>query len=165
VKWIALLVFWLAFMAGAHANPAVAFYYAADPPWNELQAFDIVVVDPDHVPDPTLPRLPHTRLAAYVAVGEVQAARRYAKDIPQDWLIGENRVWGSRLIDQARPEWPAFFADSVIAPLWGNGYRMFFLDTLDSYQIFAKTPRSGPGRKPDWWPWSPRSSGVSRRRN
>ena len=25
---------------------AVAFFYAANPPWTELQAFDLVVVDP-----------------------------------------------------------------------------------------------------------------------
>ncbi len=144
VRWLALLLFWMAYLVSANANasasPAVAFYYAADPPWNELQAFDIVVVDPDHVPDPTLPRLPHTRLAAYVSVGEVQASRDYAKYMQKDWLVAENPVWGGRLIDQSRPDWPGFFADSVIAPLWGKGYRTFFLDTLDAYQLFAKTP-------------------------
>lgn len=123
------------------ASPAVAFYYGARPPWNELQAFDIVVVDPDHVPDPTLPVLPHTRLAAYVALGEVQPSRAYANSIPTDWLRGDNKDWGSRLIDQAQPAWPRFFTDTVIAPLWNQGYRTFFLDTLDSYQLFAKTPQ------------------------
>lgn len=123
------------------ASPAVAFYYGVQPPWDALQSFDLVVVDPDHVSDPTLPVLPHTRLAAYVAVGEVQPTRAYASSIPKDWLRGENKDWGSRLIDQAQPAWPRFFADSVIAPLWNQGYRTFFLDTLDSYQLFAKTPQ------------------------
>ena len=124
----------------AIASPAVAFYYGANPPWNELQAFDIVVVDPGHVPDPKLPALPHTRLAAYVALGEVQPSRPYASAIPKTWLRGENKDWGSRLIDQSRPEWPRFFTDNIITPLWNSGYRTFFLDTLDSYQLFAKTP-------------------------
>lgn len=124
----------------AIASPAVAFYYGANPPWNELQAFDLVVVDPGHVPDPKLPALPHTRLAAYVAVGEVQPSRPYASAIPKAWLRGENKDWGSRLIDQSRPEWPRFFTDNIITPLWSSGYRTFFLDTLDSYQLFAKTP-------------------------
>ena len=124
----------------AIASPAVAFYYGANPPWNELQSFDIVVVDPGHVPDPKLPALPHTRLAAYVALGEVQPSRPYASAIPKTWLRGENKDWGSRLIDQSRPEWPRFFTDNIITPLWNSGYRTFFLDTLDSYQLFAKTP-------------------------
>lgn len=124
----------------ATASPAVAFYYGANPPWDELQAFDIVVVDPGHVPDPQLPALTHTRLAAYVALGEVQPSRPYAGSIPKAWLRGENKDWGSRLIDQSQPEWPRFFTDSIITPLWDSGYRTFFLDTLDSYQLFAKTP-------------------------
>lgn len=123
----------------ADAAPAVAFYYGAAPPWSELQAFDIAVVDPDQVVGP-LPTLPETRLAAYVSVGEVHATRGYAKDIPAAWLVGENRAWGSRIIDQTQPGWPAFFVDKVVAPLWEQGYRSFFLDTLDSYQRLAVTP-------------------------
>ena len=81
-----------------------------------------------------------TRLAAYVSVGEVLPTRSYAKDIPAAWLIGENRAWGSRIVDQSQPEWPRFFTESVVAPLWDKGFRTFFLDTLDSYQLIAKTP-------------------------
>jgi hypothetical protein len=120
---------------------AVAFYYGANPPWAELQAFDMVVVDPGHVPDPTLPALAHTRVAAYVALGEVQPSRPYANSIPKAWLRGENRDWGSLLLDQSQPEWPKFVADHIIGPLWSTGYRTFFLDTLDSYQLFAKSPQ------------------------
>lgn len=124
----------------ASPPPTLAFFYGAQPPWDQLQAFDLVVVDPDHVPDPGAPGLTRTRLAAYVALGEVQPSRPYAKAIPAHWFRGENKDWGSRVLDQSRPEWPRFFAEQVIAPLWKQGYRSFFLDTLDSYQLFAKTP-------------------------
>jgi len=142
-----LLKFWLLLLllgaVDARAdNPALAFYYGASPPWSELQAFDLVVVDPDHVPEPTalpLP-LPHTRLAAYVALGEVQPSRAYAASIPANWLVGHNAAWGSKLVDQSQPQWPEFFSQHVIAPLWVAGYRSFFLDTLDSYQRIASTP-------------------------
>lgn len=131
----------LAAPAGPTAvSPALAFYYGANPPWDELQAFDIVVVEPDHVPDPKLAVLTHTRLAAYVALGEVQPSRPYASSIPKAWLRGENKDWGSRLLDQSQPEWPRFFTETLITPLWNRGYRTFFLDTLDSYHLFAKTP-------------------------
>jgi len=139
VKWLALLLGCLLGMGSARAAPAIAFFYGANPPWDELQAFDLVVVDPDHVPTPNTPKLPRTRLAAYVSVGEVHPTRAYAKSIPPAWLAGENKDWGSRVINQATPDWPKFFSETVIDPLWNAGYRSFFLDTLDSYQLFAKT--------------------------
>lgn len=126
--------------AAPKTDTAIAFYYAAQPPWDELKAFDIVVVDPDHVAEPAAIGLPQTRLVAYVSLGEVQASRSYFPSIPTSWLAGENRSWGSQLLDQSQPLWPKFFSDNVIAPLWQKGYRSFFLDTLDSYQLFAKTP-------------------------
>jgi uncharacterized protein (TIGR01370 family) len=136
-------------LSSAHAlttdavnGPAVAFFYGANPPWSELQAFDLVVVDPDHVPDPSSAGLTQTRLAAYVALGEVHPTRNYAAAIPSAWLVGDNKDWGSRLIDQSHPQWPVFFAERVVAPLWGQGYRTLFLDTLDSYHLFAKTADS-----------------------
>jgi polysaccharide biosynthesis protein PelA len=136
------------FMAGAAcAAPAVAFYYGAQPPWDDLQAFDLVVVDPGHVPNPTQPVLPQTERVAYVSVGEVHPSRAYASKIPKAWLKGDNKDWGSRLIDQAAPDWPRFFSDSVIDPLWAVGYRSFFLDTLDSYHLFAKTPEEKAGQE------------------
>jgi hypothetical protein len=123
----------------AATAPAIAFYYAADPPWDALQAFDAVVVDPDHVAAPDQLPLTRTRLFAYVSVGEVQPGRSYAKQITPAWLVGDNPEWGSRLIDQSAPGWPAFFAEQVVGPLWRAGYRGFFLDTLDSYQRFSVT--------------------------
>lgn len=134
-----LLLLGLLLAGTTWAAPAVAFFYGPNPPWDSLQAFDLVVVDPDHVPDPSVPRLPQTERAAYVSVGEVQPSRAYASRIPAHWLRGENRAWGSRLIDQSIPEWPRFFTDNVLAPLWAAGYRSFFLDTLDSYHLFAKS--------------------------
>lgn len=126
----------------AKAAPAVAFYYGDNPPWTELQAFDLVVVEPEHTPDPAAPKLARTQLIAYVSVGEIEPNRPYAKSVPKEWLRGENKDFGSRLVDQSQPDWPRFFNDTVIEPLWKAGYRAFFLDTLDSYQLFAKTQQA-----------------------
>ena len=146
MKKLLFVLLGIGLLAGACTLPAtaaptaVAFHYGDNPPWDELQAFDLVVVDPDHVKDPGAPGLPNTRLAAYVSVGEVHPSRAYAAQIPADWLRGDNSDWGSRLIDQSNPAWPVFFAEKILTPLWNAGYRAFFFDTLDSYQLFAKTP-------------------------
>lgn len=148
MKALRLLWFFLVLLTGAAqagqsvAPPAVAFFYGANPPWDVLQAFDLVVVDPDHVPAPRTVALSGTRLAAYVSVGEVQPTRPYASKIPKGWMIGDNAAWGGRIVDQAAAGWPEFFVEEVIAPLWSAGYRDFFLDTLDSYHTVATTPEA-----------------------
>ncbi|MDO8988994.1 MAG: bifunctional glycoside hydrolase 114/ polysaccharide deacetylase family protein [Sideroxyarcus sp.] len=132
---VLLLVPSLAFAA----QTSIAMFYGANPPWDELRAFDVVVVESLHVPDPKLHANKRTALFAYVALGEASVERAYLKDIPSAWKLGENTDWGSTVLDQSRPEWPAFFVERVIKPLWDAGYRGFFLDTLDSYQLVAKT--------------------------
>ncbi len=119
--------------------PSIAFHYGAKPPVDALQAFDIAVVEPDSGFDPRQAGTPATAWFAYVSVGEVLESRRYYKDIPQAWLAGRNDAWSAHVVDQAAEGWPAFYVDKVIAPLWQRGFRGFFLDTLDSYQLVAKT--------------------------
>jgi len=122
------------------AQPSFAFYYSAAPlPSAELAAFDNVVVEPDSGFDPSHASAPHTDWLAYASVGEVTHHRAYFSAIPKPWLIGGNQDWGSAVVDQAAPGWPAFFVEHVITPLWQRGYRGFFLDTLDSFQLVAKT--------------------------
>ncbi len=121
------------------SQTSIALFYGANPPWDELRAFDVVVVEPLNVPNPTLYANAKTALFAYVAVGEASPDRAYLKHIPQTWKLGQNSDWGSVVLDQSHPEWPQFFVDKVIKPLWDAGYRGFFLDTLDSFMRYAKT--------------------------
>ena len=127
-------------VASLAAAPNVAFFYGAQPPWDLLRTFDIVVVEPAHGIDPHAPSAPRTQVFAYVSVGEVEVNRRYAGDLPTGAVVATNDVWHSHVIDQTHPGWPPFFLDRVIAPLWQSGYRGFFLDTLDSFHLIAKTP-------------------------
>ncbi len=119
----------------ARAEPAVALYYGERAGLSDFRAFDVVVVDPDHHRQQPLPTWEGTRFYAYASVTEVQPSRAYYADIPAAWKIGRNSAWGSDVIDQTAPGWTAFFATQVIAPLWAQGYRGFFLDTLDSYRL------------------------------
>ena len=132
-RCLALLVMFLGARASAApdedparaARPAVAIYYGLAPAPAELRAFDWVVLEPGHRHRLADPQAPHNRLLAYVSVGEVLESRDYFPRIPKDWLVGENRAWGSRVVDQSRPEWPEFFLMQVVAPLWEQGYRGF----------------------------------------
>lgn len=120
---------------GAPAAPAVALFYGSAAPLDELKAFDIVVVEPEHGYDPRRYRKPYSELYAYVSVGEAHPTRSWFKDIPPSARLAGNADWDSLVIDLTRPEWADFLAERVIAPLWEKGYRGFFLDTLDSYRL------------------------------
>jgi uncharacterized protein (TIGR01370 family) len=123
----------------AVAAPNVAFFYGAHPPWDQLQAFDVAVVEPAYVTDPKSRSTDRLQVFAYVSVGEVEYHRPYAADLPQGSVAGTNEIWRSHVVDQTHPEWPQFFLDRVIAPLWQAGFRGFFLDTLDSFHLIATT--------------------------
>lgn len=120
------------------ATPAVALYYGKRIPLKDFRAFDIVVVEPDQGHDPRRRQGGDAELYAYVSVAEVQAGRPYYKDIPAAWKLARNTDWDAEVIDQTPADWPAFFADKVVGPLWAKGYRGFFLDTLDSYRLARK---------------------------
>ncbi len=124
--------------------PAVAFYYGARIPVDDLRAFDWVVLEPQHAlaQDARIVSTlgPDTLALAYVSVGEVTPERPYYADMPKSWLPTSNAAWGSRVVDQTAAGWPVFLRERLIKPLWDAGFRAFFLDTLDSYQLLAKTP-------------------------
>ena len=121
--------------------PAVAFFYGAEPPVDELRLFDWVVLEPGHAiaarADVAASLAPHGLAFAYVSLGEVHPGRDYAESLPPAWVRRRNEAWGSWVIDQTAPGWTEFFLDRVVAPLWKQGFRAFFLDTLDSYQLVA----------------------------
>lgn len=138
----AICLFSISSAIAAGNKPTVAFYYGEKPPLMDLQAFDVAVVEPDFVENPqqyerSAQDGEHT-LFAYVSLGEVQPSRAYYPKLPKSCLVGSNAAWGSRVINQTCPSWSAFFLDTIIEPLWKMGWRGFFVDTLDSYQIFAK---------------------------
>ncbi|BDC42332.1 hypothetical protein PTKU15_56290 [Paraburkholderia terrae] len=115
-----------------------------------LSAFDAAVVEPDSGFDPLAHRLPHTTWFAYASVGEVLPSRSYYADLPKSWLAGHNEAWASRVIDQSQPEWPAFFVEHVIKPLWDKGYRGFFSTRWIRGNSLRRRTKHALGRYKDW---------------
>jgi len=118
---------------------AVAFFYGANVQAERFEPFDTVVIEPDSGFDPRAHMAHCPNWYAYVSVGEVTKERAYYAKMPKTWFAGSNAAWASTVVDQSASGWPAFFVDQIIKPLWERGYRGFFLDTLDSYQLVAKT--------------------------
>ncbi len=119
--------------------PSVAFFYGDHPPMDALRAFDWVVVEPGHLPNPKPHQYAESEVFAYVSLGEVSPDKSYLNQMPASWFKGKNEGWNSRVIDQTSEGWVSFAVEQLFAPLWQAGYRGFFLDTLDSFNIIAHT--------------------------
>jgi polysaccharide biosynthesis protein PelA len=121
----------------AQSLTSIAFNYSSRPPMDLLKTFDAVVIDPSSNVLPQ--KYPQTQVFAYISVGELKPGSGVAKNIPKSWIIAENSIWKTKVLDQSNPAWQALFIQQIFEPLWQKGYRGFFLDTLDSYQLGAKT--------------------------
>jgi hypothetical protein len=115
-----------------------AFYYGRSVPRELWLAYDQVVVEPEHVPDPRSIQPRRAEPVAYFSVGEVSPESPAARDIPSSWVLARNASWSSWVMDLAHPEYQQHLLGRYEA-LWRAGYQRFFLDTLDSYELGART--------------------------
>ncbi len=122
------------------AQKSIALFYAAEPPVNALAQFDRVVLEPDNVDAQQLMQIKKSGAAAYayISVGEVGPHRGYAKQIKNAWVLGENTTWNSKVLDLSNADVRAFLLQRV-QTLFAQGYDGLFLDTMDSYQLYAST--------------------------
>ncbi|MHB8254657.1 MAG: bifunctional glycoside hydrolase 114/ polysaccharide deacetylase family protein [Acidiferrobacter sp.] len=125
------------FPAWAH-ELGIAFYYGAHPPVHELQAFRWVVVQPNRTLSPK--RFDHAghMAFAYTSVGEIfHPATR--PGFPEKCILGRDPVWHTAILDESTRTCRHYYLHQVLAPLWKQGYRGFFLDNMDAYRGVTKT--------------------------
>ncbi|WP_156885323.1 endo alpha-1,4 polygalactosaminidase [Acidihalobacter ferrooxydans] len=120
--------------APAKILPSVALYYGNHPDMNRLQRFDWVVLQPQTVQAQQLER-PDTKLFTYISLGEVDKGTAAYKTLPSQCRIGQNKAWGSVIVDQSDPLCRRFYLHRIVDPLLKKGYLNFFFDTLDSYEL------------------------------
>jgi uncharacterized protein (TIGR01370 family) len=120
---------------------STAVFYAADLPVDLLGKFQRVIVEADNVKPTELQALHQAgaKVLAYVSIGEVAPSRKWYSQVKPEWILGKNRVWDSEVMDIANPGWQQFVIEQLVAPLAKQGYDGLFMDTLDSFQLLAKT--------------------------
>ena len=143
--WILLMsIAVIPVQANAPELHSTAVFYAADLPLDLLGQFQRVIVEADNVKPAELQALHQqgAKVLAYLSIGEIAPSRRWYKQIKPSWVLGKNRVWDSEIMDITNPNWQQFIVEELVTPLVKQGYDGFFLDTLDSFQILAKTDES-----------------------
>ncbi len=122
------------------ADKSTAVFYGSNLPTRILSQYSRIIVESGNVKPEELKALKAGggSVFAYVSIGEVSPSRKWFKKIKKDWILGENKVWDSKVMDLASLGWQNFVVDSVVTPLWKAGYRGLFLDTMDSFYLYAK---------------------------
>jgi hypothetical protein len=132
--WVALMC---AYSSLARAE-STAFYYGPDLPRELLAVYDQVVVEPGQISDVTAASSSHAALVAYVSLGEV--ALTDPRAVESAWVLGHNAAWSSRVMDLTHGGYQRFVQERFDG-LWRLGYRRFFLDTLDSFELASEDPQ------------------------
>lgn len=122
------------------SNTSVAFFYNTNPPVNIFGLYNVVVVQPyAHVDSILYKRNKNSKLYAYVSLGELNKDSELIKQIDQKWIIADNPVWNSLVMNADNPNWRKFFIDHEVTPLVKRGFQGIFLDTADSYLLGVKS--------------------------
>ena len=125
-----------------NTSKSTAVFYGPNLPTDILSQYSRIIVESGNVKAEELTALKanNSSVFAYVSIGEVSPSRPWFKHIKDEWILGDNKVWDSKVMDLASPGWQDFILNSVVTPLWDKGYRGLFLDTMDSFYLFAKDP-------------------------
>ncbi len=133
-------------VAGEHSQssasaPDIAFFYGDSLPLQALQNFDQLIVQPDHVTPVERQQLQRAgvQVLAYVSIGEIAKSDKQYDKLNSGWTSGNNPNWASRILDLRNPAVSNFLWQYYVKPAKNSDYQGVFLDTLDSYQLVAKT--------------------------
>ena len=134
-----LLSFSIATAARMDARKSTAVFYGPNLPTDVLSQYSRIIVEADNVKQHELKALRANGgdVFAYLSVGEVSPTRKWFNKINQKWVLGDNRVWDSKVMDLSSPGWQEFVIKDIVDPLWQAGYSGLFLDTMDSFKLFA----------------------------
>ncbi len=73
------------------------------------------------------------KLIAYLSIGERE--KHEVKDKLERFVIGENRVWNTYILDIRKKEYREFLINEAKRLIEKEGFEGLFLDTLDSYRL------------------------------
>lgn len=126
--------------AGAYTIDLALYYGEKNLPLHQLKLYKNVVIQPQQGFDPKKFDSPTHKAFVYTSIGEVESRHFYPQPIHKKWILGRNQSWQTLVLDQSNPEWQNYFLEHIITRLWDEGYRGFYLDTLDSYRLITNDP-------------------------
>ncbi|MBD3792800.1 MAG: endo alpha-1,4 polygalactosaminidase [Campylobacterales bacterium] len=131
-----LVILFILFLKVVMGDERYAFIYSKNIDDRFINFYDKVIVEADAIDNIYALRYPD-KMVAYVSVGEIEPWRKTETPYQESWIISENKTWNSLIADLRQEAYQAFILQRV-AKLYQQGYRNFFLDTMDAYHVTAK---------------------------
>ena len=121
--------------ASLHQKSAIV-YYGKDISYPMVGIHDYIIVQPSHINTYEHGfKVYKEKMYAYVSIGEIDRNIPEYKKIKKEWILAKNRAWSSDVLDLQNSEYIEFLFREMIEPQRARGFKNFFFDTLDSYQL------------------------------
>ncbi|OAN13072.1 RNA-binding protein [Photobacterium jeanii] len=137
MRWTLLLLMSMSFSLFAKTPPSIVFYYNDVDSVRELINYDRVVVNANLITDKQINTLHQadSLVFAYISVGEYDGEMLPSELKKASPIKNEN--WQSHAMRLTAPEWQKYLLQEA-KKMTERGFDGLFLDTLDSYYLFAK---------------------------
>ena len=142
MKYILLLLtIFTALNASLHDKSAMV-YYGKDISYPMVGLHDYIIVQPSHVNVYEHGfKVYRDKMYAYVSIGEIDTTISEYGKVKKEWILTENSAWSSKVLDLKNPAYINFLFETMIEPKRVLGFKNFFFDTLDSYQLASKNKK------------------------
>ncbi|MEA1918889.1 MAG: endo alpha-1,4 polygalactosaminidase [Campylobacterota bacterium] len=142
VRLLSIIIFSTLTLHASLTSKSAVVYYSDDVPYSLVGIHDYIILQPSHVNTATHGfKTYKENIYAYASIGEVESNANYYADIRREWILGENKIWRSKVLDISNLAYHNFLFEQVFDPMRAEGFQNFFFDTLDSYHIVAKSDK------------------------
>ena len=115
-------------------------YYGENISYSMVGIHDYIIVQPDLTNTTTHGfSLYKKQMYAYVSIGEIDKNIPAYKEVQKEWIVAQNKAWKSAVLDIKNVKYREFLFEKMIEPVMQRGFKNFFFDTLDSYELYSKT--------------------------
>ncbi|MBU1659402.1 endo alpha-1,4 polygalactosaminidase [bacterium] len=139
-KYIIIFFLFSSSLFGALGDKSAIVYYGKKISYTMVGVHDYIIVQPDYINTSAHGfSIYKDKMYAYVSIGEANPDIKEYEKIDPKWILTENKFWNTKVLDIKNPQYHEFLFKQMIEPLLKQGFKNFFFDTLDSYQLYAKT--------------------------
>ena len=138
-----LFIFTFSALFAGLTDKSAIVYYGEKISYPMVGIHDYIIVQPSQINTYTHGfSVYKEKMYAYVSIGEIDRDIEEFKSVKKEWIVAENEAWSSDVLDLTNPAYREFLFEKMIEPQMNRGFKNFFFDTLDSYQLHAKTPEA-----------------------